>query len=478
MDQDNLNAANAINAGDLIPPPAQVEPQRDTNIAQDDEGLAPSIARELLMLSRGSPNYGTLCIYRVPEKYRNQNQEAYTPRLVSIGFIHHGQSQLQGMEEYKLKYLHHFIHTFRVSLQELAKFVQTQEKLVCDCYEDIHISNHSKGSKKPYEVILLDGIFVVELFLKNHFPIMREDRDIIFDNPLVASDILHDLLLVENQLPLRFLTALFNTFVSSNVKKYLDNNAVNPPSFNQLVQKYFKNVCGSGELFLRDNFFYAKHLVEFLYILHTQEKDNILKYRKLVGKQLDHARCPTVTELKAAGVKFKPQKGDRFLNVAFIQETGILVIPQVTVNDSAETFLRNLLAFEQSGYHSKDITSYVILMDNLIDTPKDVDVLVEHKILKNDLGSSDDVAQLFNNLHKEILNDPREFLYLDQCRELNAYSRDWLHNWEAKRSKWFAMLRNDYFGTPWSIISVSAAIVLLVLTIVQTVCSVLQVKMA
>jgi hypothetical protein len=33
---------------------------------------------------------GTCCIYKVPERLRELNEKAYTPRVVSIGPIHHG----------------------------------------------------------------------------------------------------------------------------------------------------------------------------------------------------------------------------------------------------------------------------------------------------------------------------------------------------------------------------------------------------
>ncbi|CAI9102180.1 OLC1v1000406C1 [Oldenlandia corymbosa var. corymbosa] len=477
-DQRNRGTVDAHNP---VPPPVS-ESVASTNLGNSDDGaaerVASSIEKQLSMLSRDSRNYGTVCIYRVPDKYRNQNQEAYTPRLVSIGLIHYGQSALQGMQEYKLKYLHDFLHTFRVSLKEVAKYVHSQEKMVCDCYEDIYMNNVSKESKEPSEVILLDGVFMIELFLKNHFLGMREKGDIIFDNPLLANDVSHDLLLFENQLPLRFLTTLFDTFVSRNVRKYLDNDAINPPSFNELAQKYFKNVGNTGKLALTSDFSHARHLIEFLSILHTQGKYRASGVRKEVGKKKrkDFSRCPTVTELKAAGVKFRHGTKDCLLNVKFDQEKGILTIPQLTVTDSTETFFRNLVAFEQSGYHSKDITSYIIFLDNLVDTHKDVDLLIKYKIITNELGGSHEVANLFNNLYKEFVKDPREFLYVDQCRQLNDYSRNYWHKGKATFARWYAVFKRDYIATPWSVMSLIAAILLLALTIAQTVLSALQLK--
>jgi hypothetical protein len=58
------------------------------------------------------------CIYRVPKQLRKVNEEAYTPKLVSIGPFHHIHRKsdkekykldLKDMEEHKLKYLDDFL---------------------------------------------------------------------------------------------------------------------------------------------------------------------------------------------------------------------------------------------------------------------------------------------------------------------------------------------------------------------------------
>ncbi|CDP11189.1 unnamed protein product [Coffea canephora] len=438
-------------------PPGQVELPRYPHYSASAMHLASLINDKLSMLASDPLNYGTVCIYRVPEKQRRKNEEAYTPRLVSIGPLHHGDAQLKAMEEYKLKYLNNFLHTFKIPLELLAEYAHSQEKNVCGCYEDTYIRDLSKLS----EVILFDGIFIIELFLKNYFPEMREMGDTIFENRWVSSDIMHDLLLLENQLPMRFIATMYNGFVSRKLSKFLDNDSDDPPSFDKLAFEYLKNVGNTQKL---------EHLVEFLAVLHWPSDQ---KAKREEVKKVEFGKCATATKLRAAGVKFSHRAEKCLFDVRF--EKGELVIPQLTVNDFTETFYRNLIAFEQCGYHYKDITSYVILMDNLIDTPKDVDLLIKHKIIVNELGSSEQVADVFNNLYKEIVTDPKEFYFANLCNQLNEYSRDWLHKLVTKFAVWYTMLCNDYFGSPWSIISVIAAIILLVLTVIQTVCSVLQV---
>uniref|UniRef100_A0A3N7EQP5 Uncharacterized protein n=1 Tax=Populus trichocarpa TaxID=3694 RepID=A0A3N7EQP5_POPTR len=51
----------------------------------------------------------TCCIYKVPERLRELNEKAYTPRVVSVGPIHHGKDMLKAMEDHKRMYLQEFI---------------------------------------------------------------------------------------------------------------------------------------------------------------------------------------------------------------------------------------------------------------------------------------------------------------------------------------------------------------------------------
>ena len=130
---------------------------------------------------------------------------------------------------------------------------------------------------------------------------------------------------------------------------------------------------------------------------------------------------------------------------------------------------RNLIAFEQGCPTSRDhFTSYAILLDNLINTPKDVSILKKHGIIESTLGRDEEVADLFNSLCKgAYLRTYSKIDYLEQLfKNVTQYS-------EVDRHKWRARLVHDYFGTPWSTISVIAAIILLILTMVQAIYAIL-----
>ncbi|KDO39479.1 hypothetical protein CISIN_1g038625mg, partial [Citrus sinensis] len=109
--------------------------------------------------------------------------------------------------------------------------------------------------------------------------------------------------------------------------------------------------------------------------------------------------------------------------------------------------------------------NYLKFMDCLINTARDVRLLCENKILHNCLGDDEVVANMFNRLRDSVALPLYNF-YGDIFHNVNEYcDRRW--------SRWIANLRHNYFNTPWTIISVFAALFLLILTLTQTVFSVL-----
>lgn len=70
-----------------------------------------------------------------------------------------------------------------------------------------------------------------------------------------------------------------------------------------------------------------------------------------------------------------------------------------------ESLLRNLMALEQCHYpHIPHICDYVFLMDSLINSTKDEDLLIRNGIIVNYLGNSEELAILINKLSKDIVN--------------------------------------------------------------------------
>jgi hypothetical protein len=99
-----------------------------------------------------------------------------------------------------------------------------------------------------------------------------------------------------------------------------------------------------------------------------------------------------------------------------------------------------------------------MFLDNLIITTKDMNILCENQIIENWLNP-EDATQLFNKLYYDtcVFN-----FYKDLCRDVNRFCK---RRWP----RWRAMLVRNYFNNPWAVLSTSAAVILLILTLLQTI---------
>lgn len=186
---------------------------------------------------------------------------------------------------------------------------------------------------------------------------------------------------------------------------------------------------------------------------------------------------PNATELDRAGVKFKTKEpADSFLNITFesrrkmifpLLRSGRMEIPPMQIYDYTGPLFRNLIAFEQCYPETEmHITIYALFMDCIIDQAEDVRLLHLRGILEHKLNNDQAVADLFNQLGSQIHFFGITEYHTDQIVQVALRVKDFCL---FKRQKWIAMLRRDYLYSPWAIISVFAAIILLLLTIEQAV---------
>ncbi|KAK2650747.1 hypothetical protein Ddye_018236 [Dipteronia dyeriana] len=109
------------------------------------------------------------------------------------------------------------------------------------------------------------------------------------------------------------------------------------------------------------------------------------------------------------------------------------------------------------------ICNFILQMDFLIKTEKDVDLLVDQGIIFSRLGDNATVATMFNNLSIQIT--PSQSIYHVICKKLKEhYARRW--------NRTMANLKTVYVGDIWNGTATAAAIILIVLTFVQTIFSI------
>lgn len=172
-------------------------------------------------------------------------------------------------------------------------------------------------------------------------------------------------------------------------------------------------------------------------------------------------------QLNDCGVVFKENKETKNLfDITFDDKKGILFMPRLRIDDYTDVIFRNLIAYEQCICEGKLLSNYLGFVDNLVNTPDDVHLLVKRGIFENWLGDDNDVASLINKLCAGvIINDVSYFTKVGV--QLNKYYRSSWHKAKAN-------LKQKYFNTPWAIIAFIASTFILAITVLQTVYTIIQ----
>jgi hypothetical protein len=168
-------------------------------------------------------------------------------------------------------------------------------------------------------------------------------------------------------------------------------------------------------------------------------------------------------ELKEAGIHLKCD------NTHVIDyKSRVLSLPTISIDHegTAKIFL-NMMAFERLHSDARsEAADYMIFMDNIINSERDVALLRSKGIIRNLLSSDKEAAQLFNNLSRGAVLNPYSRLH-DVRRKVNAHcARPW--------NRWRAIFQHTYVSNPWVLISLVAAAILLIATLLQAIYSVMD----
>ncbi|OVA02513.1 Protein of unknown function DUF247 [Macleaya cordata] len=341
----------------------------------------------------------------------NCNSDAYKPHLFSIGPINYGKG-FSSAESCKKKYVNQLLtrtsSNFKTTLRECLVSVKNIENQVRLCYSiDIN-----QSSDDFVTVMVIDGLFLIELFLR-HAKLV----DTYVEDPLLQyssrSSLVHDLVLLENQLPMMVLDCL------SNIQAV--KNLLNGQYISKLAVKFF------DELFMRPRLqqegvvlerrclgFNGKHLLELLGRTFYPPPLKSIHHRDWSLKII-----PIMKKLKQDGVKIKRGSLEcGSLNITFCD--GVLIIPPMTIRRNTETLFRNIIAYELCAEEMTYMTSYVFIMGCLLDSVKDVEILCSKGIIINHgLGSNDQIYDFLKKLSLELQVFP--FYYSQLCDEVKAW---------------------------------------------------------
>ncbi|XP_076956590.1 UPF0481 protein At3g47200-like [Bidens hawaiensis] len=399
-------------------------------------------------------NRSSSSIFMAPRVLRDLSEESFKPRVVSIGPLHRKDKNLEAFEWQKVscvkKLLNRTVDPKERILKSMRKVYELMEKIK-GCY-DLTINTYT--DPQISEMMVMDACFILEFV----YWISGVDES-SSGNRLLSRNIVFDLVLLENQIPLFILDEIYHCTISKNP--------------NDLLIEFIDPVLKDLNLFKSD--IKSNHISKIDTIPHIlsllrecyKPPANI----KPVFSSIEHSTMHSAVHLHKAGVNFIPNNDPRWGMEIEVKLNSLsccigfwskptLKIPVLIVHDFTEVILRNLIAYEQSHETYNYIISYACTMDMLVNTEEDVSMLVKSQVLDNDLGSNEEAVEMINKICENVTFD--DFFYNSQCKTLTNYCN-------AYWPKNIAKLKRTYFNSPWNIIALGAGIILFVLTTLQTI---------
>ncbi|KAJ6751521.1 hypothetical protein OIU85_001999 [Salix viminalis] len=179
---------------------------------------------------------------------------------------------------------------------------------------------------------------------------------------------------------------------------------------------------------------------------------------------VEEITIPSVTQLCKCGVRFVPSNGS-ISTINFDKKTCTFYLPTISLDVNSDVVLRNLVAYEASNASGPMVfTRYTDLMNGIIDTAEDAKILRERGIILNHLKNDEEVANIWNGMSCSIRLTKVPFL--DKViGDVNKY-HDGL--FKVKVGKF---MKQNVFSS-WKLLTLLAAILLLLITSLQAFCSV------
>ncbi|XP_022719632.1 UPF0481 protein At3g47200-like [Durio zibethinus] len=478
-------------------------------------------------------------IYEVPKNIRQGNEKAYTPQLISIGPLHYRKKNLVKMAQYKLVYRRKFRErTSTKTLEEFWNYIEGNEKNIRDCYQASSIidefwsvTEHNNKTKTKKEqkfvrMIFYDALFIVELFLRNYEKDKENNsgiKDFFLDGTWPAG-LRRDLMLLENQIPLFILQELYRSYRTREHK--LDSACASHAS----ALPFLRHACHYFDI-AWDEQFQDMNIQHFTALqrshwvknfrpnpdpsmpqegktqtspfevvhsptkstpsmaqegkswtsasegVHSATKSDPSMVQEGKTQTLSLEKVHSATKLSEVGVKFTLHKQSAcLLDIKF--EGKELKIPEFTVHSNTEAYIRNVMAFEMCHCPGEAyVCAYIELMNYLIKTDKDVDLLMDNKILSNEgrnegilvsrINPSKALAGMIKKLMQGVGEAPLS--YQETAIKLNEYENDLKHRIIRFCTNNLGTLKRVYFTNLWRGTGTVAAFMVVVLTLIQTV---------
>ncbi|XP_025014882.2 UPF0481 protein At3g47200 [Ricinus communis] len=462
-DEEDEEEANEVEVSSRVSSPIQ-----DESRAPGSDSLSDRIERRIKEMPRptsavheqvrlGERLFSSVPIFRFPHNLEGIDWKYTQPELVTIGPYHRDKHQenhrLLEFEQHKWYFLSNFLSRTKGTGKNSTFFLgilRKLELLAKECYLD-EIPPMSSSDDEFVEMMLLDGCFVVEILHHIGAGGVNEDNDPVLTRPWLIPILIRDLLKLDNQLPYFVLELLYDlSWSPERVKNY---------PLPLLVLKTFNAVFPRPDEFLEGfKEQKGKHLLDLFYSTLVPPYVYDVQRNFIPNQPIQRA-----TQLRLSGVKFQSGKSDSFLDINFHKTT--LEIPSFAVDDFTSTVLINCVALEQCHQmQPKYFSDHAFFMSCLINQPRDAAFLCSDGTILRSSHDDKYVADLFNVLGQKVGSNIRDSYLSKQFREIDMYY-----------NSPYASLRRKYCSDPWSALSFYA-IIILILTVIQTVVAILSYK--
>ncbi|XP_052174621.1 putative UPF0481 protein At3g02645 isoform X2 [Diospyros lotus] len=459
-----------------------LEPRYDyTGIKDDLEGDNSTLVLKLKSYKKWpiEPEQKILKVPTMLPREIHESHSVYDPKIVAIGPYHNPcytndnpklNHKLKQMEAIKIQFTLEYTNQSEKSIEKLYEEME-ELLIVAKNQYDKHVID-AFDNKKFAEMMFIDSCFLIQFMNSCVYP----EKNNIKITYLETSLIMRDIMLLENQLPFKILIELMN--LSSRFKDGIGDKMIN-----EFIKLIMNDFCTEEAPRRKTCFGFCKtnskskattkekkkpiHLLELVQTKFVDDEEIRNGTRKKPSSNWCSYR--SVKELKSVGIHLQcSEKSRRFSDITFdyMLLYGRLSLPHITIDDGTKSLLLNLVAFEACDTQSNfGVSSYVYFMDTLIDHAEDVKELRSKGVILNLLGSDQQVADLFNEISENLVPDSEVFGNVKH-RLNNFYT--------SHRRLWLAECLHNHFRSPWAIIAFFAAIVVLGLTIAQTVFSAIQ----
>ncbi|XP_030935769.1 UPF0481 protein At3g47200-like [Quercus lobata] len=173
-----------------------------SSAAKGSGGLALDITT---MFESSKQQFSIGGLISVPDHLRKLDEQAFTPLLISICPIHRSNPKLQTMKKCKVQFCEYFIERANINLQNLVHTIRDKEEEIRSYYAETVVS--SMRSDDFVTMIVVDGMFILEYFMRQSNSLLEEDDPTIL--VWMHTILQTDLVLLENQLPFFVLEMLF-----------------------------------------------------------------------------------------------------------------------------------------------------------------------------------------------------------------------------------------------------------------------------